>query len=68
MMGNDTVRGLLREYANYLTPEEVAEVLGIGIGTVYRKLQSGDLAGFQLGRQWRVPPTEVEKLKLREGS
>jgi excisionase family DNA binding protein len=65
-VGNDTVRGLLREYADYLTPEEVAEVLEISLGTVYKKLQSGDLAGFQLGRQWRVPPAEVEKLKLRE--
>jgi excisionase family DNA binding protein len=66
-MGNDTVRGLLREYANYLTPEEVAEYLGVGVGTVYRKLQAGDLAGFQLGRQWRIPPAEVEKLQRREG-
>ena len=53
-MGNETVRGLLRQYADYLTPEETAEVLGISVGTVYRKLQTGDLAGFQLGRQWRV--------------
>ena len=65
-MGNETVRSLLKQYANYLTPEEAAEVLGISLGTVYRKLQSGDLAGFQLGRQWRIPPAEIEKLQLRE--
>lgn len=65
-MGNDTVRGLLRQYADYLTPEEAAEALGVGVGTVYRKLQSGDLAGFQLGRQWRIPPAELEKLRQRE--
>lgn len=65
-MGNDTVRELLRQYADYLTPEEAAEVLGISVGTVYRKLQSGDLAGFQLGRQWRIPPAELEKLWRRE--
>ncbi|HEX5414048.1 MAG TPA: helix-turn-helix domain-containing protein [Chloroflexota bacterium] len=61
-MGNDTVRGLLRQYANYLTPEEAAEVLGVTVGTVYKRLQSGDLAGFQLGRQWRIPPEELQKL------
>jgi excisionase family DNA binding protein len=66
-VGNDTVRGLLRQYADYLTPEETAEVLGISVQSVYKKLNSGDLAGFQLGRYWRVPPSEIEKLKLREG-
>lgn len=66
-MGNDTVRGLLRQYADYFTPEEAAEVLGLTVGTVYRKLQSGDLAGFQLGRKWRIPPAELEKLRQREG-
>lgn len=65
-MANDTVRGLMRDYADYLTPEETAEVLGISVGTVYRKLQSGDLAGFQLGRQWRIPPAEIHKLVQRE--
>jgi excisionase family DNA binding protein len=65
-MGNDTVRGLLRQYANYLTPEEAAEALGVTVGTIYRKLQAGDLAGFQLGRQWRIPPEELRKLYQRE--
>jgi excisionase family DNA binding protein len=61
-MGNDTVRGLLRQYANYLTPEEAAEVLGVSVGTIYKRLQSGDLAGFQLGRNWRIPPEELQKM------
>lgn len=61
-MGNDTVRGLLRQYANYLTPEEAAEALGVSVGTIYKRLQSGDLAGFQLGRQWRIPPEELQKM------
>lgn len=65
-MGNDTVRGLLTQYADYLTPEEAAEILGVGLATVYKKLRAGDLAGFQLGRQWRIPPGELEKLARRE--
>lgn len=67
-MGNDTVRGLLRQYANYLTPEEAAEVLGVGVGTIYKRLQSGDLAGFQLGRNWRIPPEELQKMIDRAGT
>ncbi len=65
-MGNDTVRALLRDYASYLTPEEAAEILGLSVGTVYRKLQGGDLVGFQLGRQWRIPPIELVKFQQRE--
>jgi len=66
-MGNDTVRGLLRQYARYLTPEEAAEVLGVGVATIYKRLRSGDLAGFQLGRQWRIPPSELQKFIDRAG-
>ena len=64
-MGNETVRGLLRQYADYLTPEQAAEILGVSVGSVYRRLQTGDLAGFQLGRQWRIPPDELEKFRRR---
>ena len=67
-MGNDTVRGLLRQYANYLTPEEAAEVLGVSVATIYKRLQSGDLAGFQLGRNWRIPPEELQKMIDRAGT
>ncbi|MGH2461331.1 MAG: helix-turn-helix domain-containing protein [Chloroflexota bacterium] len=67
-MGNETVRGLLRQYADYLTPEQTADILGVSVGTVYRHLQAGDLAGFQLGRQWRIPPDELDKFRQRSSS
>lgn len=67
-MKNETIRGLLEQYADYLTPEQVAEILEVSVGVVYRRLQSGDLAGFQLGRQWRIPPEEVEKFRRRTPS
>lgn len=64
-MVNETIRGLLEQYADYLTPDEVAEVLQISVAAVYRRLQSGDLVGFQLGRQWRIPREELEKFQRR---
>jgi excisionase family DNA binding protein len=67
-MKNETVRGLLEQYADYLTPEQVAEILELSVGAVYRRLQTGDLAGFQLGRQWRIPRDEVEKFRQRTSS
>ncbi len=67
-MKNETIRGLVEQYADYLTPEEVADILEVSVGAVYRRLQSGDLAGFQLGRQWRIPREEVEKFRRRSMS
>ncbi|HLG51541.1 MAG TPA: helix-turn-helix domain-containing protein [Chloroflexota bacterium] len=61
-MRNETIRGLIERYADYLTPEEAAELLGISIAAVYRRLQAGDLAGFQIRRQWRIPRQEIEAL------
>lgn len=38
----------------YLTPEEVGELLRINVKTVYAMLQSGELQGRKWGRQWRI--------------
>jgi len=65
-MPNDTIRGLIQQYGDYLTPESAAEILELSIGTIYRRLASGDLAGFQIGRQWRIPISELEKFLERE--
>lgn len=64
-MPNETVRALLQQYADYLTPEQAAELLGLSVGTIYRHLHAGDLAGFQLGRQWRIPRGEVDAFRAR---
>ncbi|HLH71782.1 MAG TPA: helix-turn-helix domain-containing protein [Chloroflexota bacterium] len=65
-MPNETIRGLFQQYRNSLTPEQAAEILEVSVGTIYRKLTSGDLAGFQIGHQWRIPPSELAKLIERE--
>jgi excisionase family DNA binding protein len=44
-----------------LTVEEVAERLNAHPSTVRELLNSGKLKGFQLVRQWRVTPEELEK-------
>lgn len=40
--------------SEYLTPREVMDLLCIGKNTLYRLLNSGELKGFRIGRQWRV--------------
>lgn len=40
--------------SEYLTPREVMELLYIGKNTLYKLLNSGELKGFRVGKQWRV--------------
>jgi len=65
-MPNDTIRGLIQQYGDYLTPEAAAEILEVSVGTIYRRLTSGDLAGFQIGRRWRIPLSELATFVERD--
>lgn len=46
----------------FLTIEQVAEALGVGLPTVRMLLKSGDLRGLQIGGRglWRVATTDLE--------
>lgn len=43
-----------------LTPEEVAERLGLSLLTVRDKLRAGALPGFHMGRGWRVREADLD--------
>jgi len=47
--------------SEYLTPREVMDLLYIGKNTLYRLLNSGELKGFRIGRQWRVTKSALKK-------
>jgi len=50
-----------------LSPEEVAERLGVTPNTVRTWLRDGSLKGIKLGRKiWRVNETELQKFLSRE--
>lgn len=44
----------LDSFPTLLTPLDVMDILGVGKNTVYRLLNSGDLQGFRIGRNWRI--------------
>ncbi len=46
--------------SEYLTPREVMDLLYIGKNTLYRLLNSGELKGFRIGKQWRVRRDALE--------
>lgn len=50
---------MLEGYDEILTPEEVCEILKIGVNACYNYLKSGEIKAFRNGRIWRIPKTEV---------
>ena len=38
-----------------LSPEEAMEELQIGRNAIYKLLASGELKGFKVGRNWKIP-------------
>src|SRR6266498_2014618 len=54
-------KDLLQKLADYKTVDEVAQMLGVNASTVLRWLNSGDLLGFQLGKQWRIAESDIEE-------
>ena len=46
----------------YITPEEVADELGLSLTTVYNLLRKGQLPGEKVGRKWLILRERIEKL------
>jgi excisionase family DNA binding protein len=40
---------------------QVADHLGVSTKTVRRWIHNGELAAFQVGRQWRISPDDLER-------
>ena len=50
---------MLDEYELILTPEEVSEVLRIGMNRTYDLLRTGKLKAFREGRIWKIPKVSL---------
>ena len=56
-----------RMKSSLLKPEEVAEILMVPRVRIVRWCKSGKLRAVQVGRFWRVPKIELERV-LKEGT
>ena len=45
---------MLENYNEVLKADEVCEILSIGKNTFYKLLNSGDIAGYRVGKNWRI--------------
>ena len=51
---------MLDNYNEVLKPEEVRKILSIGRNSIYKLLNSGELAGYRLGeKRWRITKQSV---------
>jgi len=52
--------------AKFISPAELADMLGISIDTVYREHRAWGLRSVRIGRQIRFSVAEVEKWLARQ--
>lgn len=57
---------MLENWDDFLTVEELCEVLKIGRNAAYRLLNSGELKAIRNGRVWRVPKQAVIEYVKRQ--
>lgn len=51
---------MLEQYNDIMSILDIAEVLSIGRNRVYELLSSGDLKGFRIGRNWKIPKKAIQ--------
>jgi excisionase family DNA binding protein len=54
--------------ARLLSIEEAAEFFSVNQKTVRRWIAAGQLVAYKLGRQWRIPPDEIERFLATRSS
>lgn len=51
----------------FYTVNDLVELLYVGRKTIYDLLRSGELKGFRIGRNWRVPSENLEAFIIQKG-
>lgn len=52
--------------AEYLSPRQVGQLIGVSAKTVIRAIEAGELTGQKFGGQWRVAVSEYERWSKRD--
>ena len=50
---------MLNSIDDYLTVDEVCDIMKIGHNAIYKMLQSGKMKAFRNGRVWRIPKASL---------
>lgn len=52
---------MFESYEDIVTPEELSEMLKMGMSQIYRLLKSGEMKAYRVGRMWKIPKRVVEE-------
>ena len=53
-----------QENEEFFTVEEMAEKLKMSTRTIRRHIKAGNITYFKLGREFRIPVSEIERLTV----
>lgn len=62
-MAKEDKRDGATEQHTDLTPDEFAAVFRVGRTQVIRWLRAGRVSGFKVGKVWRIPESEVRRVR-----
>ena len=52
-------------YDTLITPEDAADMLGCGMNSIYKLLNSGKIKAMRIGRHWKIPKRAVQEYILQ---
>ena len=52
-------------YETLITPEDAADMLGCGMNSIYKLLNSGKIKAMRIGRHWKIPKRAVQEYILQ---
>ena len=52
----------------YYTTEEVADILGVTVRTVYTYMEDGNLKAYKVGMYWRFKEEDIEDFVTRKSN
>lgn len=57
---------MVNEVSDLLTVDDLCEKLQVSRNTVYQLLESGEIEGFKVGRNWRIPNNSISSYILNQ--
>ena len=52
-------------YDTLITPEDAADMLGCGMNSIYKLLNSGKIHALRIGRHWKIPKRAIQEYILQ---
>ena len=52
-------------YETLITPEDAADMLGCGMNSIYKLLNSGKIKAMRIGRHWKIPKRAIQEYILQ---